>query len=772
MRTRSLAADDRFLAAVCLAASLCLPLAEGVAETIRFDSVSDWQDWHLPIGIVDLASDGALSTVPVRTGIDALRNAARFGGGIRGAGSSLARGDLVFDGDESTGWAPENALPEDRWLELDLGRAVAAESIELVFAADAPPFALFDLMLSTGEPAVDLVANPIPGTVVYHFRERFRENAHHRIRVDLDLDRHPFVRFLRVALLEAPRDGARLAEVRVHALGDNLSLGLPEKGGNIEIVIDVDDNSDIASLANSLPLADGDFSLWTEVRRINRQVDVISRMTLDLGAVFDVNHVRMVADFMRPPGQFRFNFEGYEVQTSDGSLAPDGTLIWHRQFAGRASPQNRDLGIASHRFSSLATRFVRIEWVFWDALCAATSPSATVPPCQFWGGTRELQVFGQGHPRRVNLRSPLIDLGGRKGIGALRWSSDTPPGTRIEVSSRTGDDLQRLIVYRDRDGKAVTQRRYEKLIPTFRGPIDTLLSAGGDWSPWSSPYLSSAEPFLSPVPRSFIELQVNLISSEFDGPTLKSLEIEFFDPIAAGALAEISPTVVVAGVETEFTYSLFPGGLRDGGFDRIEVESSAEMSFVSLRVGESEMTLTPVPTERGFRLDLPRAIVDEDLVELRFRTAVFVDGTRFDLFIEDRSTGIARQRVDAGEASADVDSESSVVRLPPATPVLATIRLSTSVLTPNSDGVNDRLEVTFDLMNALAPRRVELTIFDLSGRLMWESARETAAGQQRFEWSGQDAGGDRVAPGLYLLRVRFQADAGQESLTRMLAVAY
>ena len=42
MRTRSLAADDRFLAAVCLAASLCLPLAEGVAETIRFDSVSDW----------------------------------------------------------------------------------------------------------------------------------------------------------------------------------------------------------------------------------------------------------------------------------------------------------------------------------------------------------------------------------------------------------------------------------------------------------------------------------------------------------------------------------------------------------------------------------------------------------------------------------------------------------------------------------------------------------------------------------------------------------
>ena len=221
-----------------------------------------------------------------------------------------------------------------------------------------------------------------------------------------------------------------------------------------------------------------------------------------------------------------------------------------------------------------------------------------------------------------------------------------------------------------------------------------------------------------------------------------------------------------------FTYSLFPGGVREVGFDRLEVESSARMNFTSLHVGASEMAVTPVPTERGFRLDLPRAIVDEDLVELRFRAAVFVDGTRFDLFIGDRVAGGARQRVDAGEASADVDSESGVVHLPPATPVLAGLLLSASVLTPNGDGVNDRLEVTFDLMNALTPRRAAMTIFDLSGRLMWESIREAAAGQQRFEWSGEDASGDRVAPGLYLVRVRFQADAGEESITRMLAVAY
>ena len=38
-------------------------------------------------------------------------------------------------------------------------------------------------------------------------------------------------------------------------------------------------------------------------------------------------------------------------------------------------------------------------------------------------------------------------------------------------------------------GGSGTQKRYDKLIPSFRGPIDTLLVPGGDWSPWSKIYI-------------------------------------------------------------------------------------------------------------------------------------------------------------------------------------------------------------------------------------------------------------------------------------------
>ena len=268
-------------------------------------------------------------------------------------------------------------------------------------------YALFDVLLSTGEPAIDVVGNPIEGSLVYRVKERFKENQRHQIALDLDPVRDPFVQFIRVEMLDCGA-GAALAEVEVEAIGDNLSLDLAAKGGDLEIIVDIDGFGDAASFANSLPLADGRFSLWTENRRINRPVDVISRMTLDLGAVYWVDLVRIVGNFLSRPGQFRFNFDRYEVLTSDGSLAPNGTRIWHRQFAGKATTANRQLGIANHHFAPIRTRYVRVEWVFWDAACAAACVGCgIVPPCQFWGGTRELQVFGEGYPQRVMLTLAL-----------------------------------------------------------------------------------------------------------------------------------------------------------------------------------------------------------------------------------------------------------------------------------------------------------------------------------------------------------------------------
>ena len=569
------------------------------AEQLRFDAVDEWRTWRLPLGIVELDDAGVIRPVEIRKDVDPVRDAAAFGGGVRAAGSNVLAAARAIDGDRLTGWSPDLADDtDDWWIEIDLGRAVAARRVALTFLESAPPCALFDVLLSTGEPAIDVVGNPIEGSLVYRVKERFKENQRQQIALDLDPVRDPFVQFIRVEMLDCGA-GAALAEVEVEAIGDNLSLDLAAKGGDLEIIVDIDGFGDAASFANSLPLADGRFSLWTENRRINRPVDVISRMTLDLGAVYWVDLVRIVGNFLSRPGQFRFNFDRYEVLTSDGSLAPNGTRIWHRQFAGKATTYNRQLGIANHHFAPIRTRYVRIEWVFWDAACAAACVGCgIVPPCQFWGGTRELQIFGEGYPQRVMLASPLIDLGGDKQVHAIRWQADAPAGTRVEVRSRTGNDLQMDITYHDKNGRVVTERKYNKLIPSFKGRIDTALSPGANWSPWSKLYLQPGEPFASPSPRQYAELDIALVSEQPDaGAALDWLEIEFGDPVAQEVVGEIFPVEVQPGERTEFAYYIRPQRVAGRGFDHLEVESSAPIEFVEVLVEGEVVEATPTPTE-------------------------------------------------------------------------------------------------------------------------------------------------------------------------------
>jgi hypothetical protein len=762
--------------AILYSSGVVLGLSVAIAaEQIRFDTAEQWREWPLPMGIVQLDETGIVRSVEIRKNVDSVRNAAAFGGGIRAVGSNAFTAARLIDGDPLTGWSPDPAAnSEDWWVEIDLGRAVAARRITLVFAEDAPPLALFDVFLSTGEPAIDVVGNPIEGTLIYRTKQRFKENAKHRINIELDPVRDPLLQFMRFEALDLV-PGAELVEVEVEAIGDNMALDLLAKGGGLELIVDIDGFGDAASFANVLPLADGRFSLWSENRRINRSVNVISRMTLDLGAVYWVDIVRIVGDFLSRPGQFRFNFDRYEVLTSDGSLAPDGTRIWHKQFAGKASQSNRQLGIANHHFATTKTRYVRVEWVFWDAACAAACTGCgIVPPCQFWGGTRELQVFGAGHPSRVVFSSPLIDLGSDKQVQTLRWGADAPAGSHLEVRSRSGNELQLQVTYHDKNNKEVTAKKYGKLIPSFKGRIDTAFSAGGDWSPWSNIYLRPGEAFQSPSPRRYMELQVALISARAErGVQLDWLEIEFDNPLAQQVLGEIFPVQVQPGKQTEFTYYIQPRQIAGTGFDRLLLETSAPVEFKGVWVDGERQEVVLEETDRGFAVTLPAPIRESRLLELRFVGTVFVDATRFDAFLADsRDAALARQRVDSGDAYAEVVSSTNAVRLPVAPQLLANVSIEPRILTPNADGVNDVLRVEFDLVNVLAPRLVGLRVFDMAGRLLQVLEEQGLAGDRALVWDGRAQDGVRVPPGLYVAELRIDGDGGIQSRRRVISVAY
>ncbi|NKB69461.1 MAG: hypothetical protein GKR89_20510 [Candidatus Latescibacteria bacterium] len=755
--------------------ALLLAASSTQAQRIRFDSVQSWSTWQLP-GAVELTAAGQLRTLAARKNINATLNAGQLGGGIRKAGSNPLTAALVMDGDPDTGWNPNPADATADWfIEVDLGRAVTALRLHLVFAADAPPFALFDVLLSTGEAQVDDVGNALEGTLVYRQQQRFKENNQHRVTFELDQPEHTPIQFVRIEnLLHIP--GARLAEVEVEAVGDNLALRLPERGGDVDMTVGLNRISESVPLGNSRALVDGSLprrmSFGATPGRGAEDID--AHIILDLGAVYPIDQVRLVSGVVLLRGsRRRWEYKYYEIMTSDGSLAPNGTRIWTKHFTGRNTPANQSRGMADHHFAPIPARFVRLLWKFWDGSCATAlggDQGATTRTCQARGAMEEIQVFGQGFPDRAVLRSPLLDLGQANHAKAIHWGAQTPPGTQVEVRSRTGNELDFTIVYHDKNGKEVTPTRYEKLIPSFRGAIDTTAVPGGDWSPWSRLYLQSGEGFQSPSPRRFMELEVALVSTGGQGAVLDFVEIETSPPLAEETRGEIFPVQVQPGMPTSFTYFVRPLQVVGRGFDQLAVEASTPLVFDQALVAGQPLDVAAATTDSGFVVTMPRRL-DEDLVELRFSSAVFLDGTRFAAFIGDSRDG-TRQRVDPGDATPQVESSTNIVRLPLESVVVSGLELDRQIISPNGDSRNDQVEIHLNLVNVLADRPLRLRIVDVAGQQVWSQEAQTQSGPQTLRWGGHSNDGRLVPPGLYLLEISFHGDAGTQTELRSLSVVY
>ncbi len=775
------------LAAVLILGS-SYPLA---ADQIRYDSARDWRQWgDLPLGAVELTPSGEIQLTKIEKGIDAVRDLDDFGGGIRNAGSNLNTARLAIDGNPETGWAPDPETDPGEWfIEIDLGRAVSAKSVTLVFDVKAPPFELFDLLLSTGEPETDFIAAPIEGSLVYRVKGRIKENTHHRVTYQIaQIDEEP-IQFIRFEPLLLVPD-ARLTEIEVETIGDNIALGLLERGGSVDININLASN-DSQPLGKAKALFDGDlYERWRAGTASRGLTDILAHMVLDLGAVYWVDQTRIIGGVVVRSGfgggittnhyvhRRRWGFRFYEFMTSDGSLSPDGTRLWTKHFSGASPGSQTSKGLVDHHFNLLPTRFVRIFWKYWDTSCYSLQRLGEegginrVPGCGAGGTTDEIQIFGEGFPSEVDFRSPLIDLGTGKNLNSVEWSGDEPPGTRIEIRTRTGNEVIETYTFRDKNGKEVTERKYNKLIPSFKGPIDTTLAAGGDWSAWSRIYSFSGEAFLSPSPRRYLEIDMRMTSdSPTVGASLDHLAVNFTQPLAGRVLGEISPQQTLPGVLTEFTYYLRPENAS--GFDRLAVESDTPVQFTSVAHNGTALDAQIDTTASGFLVHLPNRIRTDQLIELKFASSVFRQSTRFDVFLQDSGQDESvRQRVDPGDATDLVESSTNIVSLPISQELLANMSFSSKAITPNDDGVNDELTLEIALVNVLAPRPLRLRLYDLAGRSVYDRGEDSLAGHRKLIWDGRDSHGDRVAPGLYVLEVLVEGDAGDEKTQALISVAY
>ena len=758
----------RHLRCAVLALAAAAPLN---AEELRFDNAAQWRQWTLPLGIVELTPQGVVRPSPVRKNINAALDALDHGGGIRGVGSNRATAALVFDGDPATGWQPASGdLEETGWIEVDLGRGVPASRVSLVFDGAAPPFEIFNLLLSTGEQFVDHARVPVPGTLTYRIAERFGANSAHRIDFAIPAIPPTPIQFVRFEALKAAPD-ARLVEIEVEALGDNLVSGLRERGGDVEIIIGTNRTDfEAATLTNALRLIDGRINTYWRSGRVPRASDdVWAWIILDLGAVYWVDQVHHIGHIDR--GR-HFNMNFHEMMTSDGSLAADGSLRWTKHFSGVLPPTIRGQGMVAHRFAPIPTRFVRILFKTWDAQCTTASGTGA-SGCYSSGHTAEIMVFSEGFPREVRFHSPILDLEGRKNVNALRWAADVPSGTRLELRSRSGDELEQLFTFYDKNLKEVTEKKWDKLIPSFRGPIDTTTTPGGDWSPWSNIYAASGQTFLSPSLRRFVQLDARLVSdSPLRAPSLDWVSLDFTDPIAERVSAEVYPFQVEPGTMVTFSYWLRAPATREG-FDRLAIEASTPLRFVDTRLDGAPIEVQAREDSAGFRLQFPRRVQSGELVEMRFEAAAFLQATRFDLFLEDSRLGPdVRQRVEPGDANPQVESSTNIIELPLDRALFAHLSVYPRVLTPNGDGIGDRLFISLNLINVLEHRPLKLELFDLAGRRVRQISARALAGAQELVWDGRDQSGDLVPPGHYFLRLKVESDARSQSVSRMVSIVY
>ena len=447
---------------------------------------------------------------------------------------------------------------------------------------------------------------------------------------------------------------------------------------------------------------------------------------------------------------------------SDGSLAPDGSLRWISLGELPESLRNRrDIVHFEERFPLTKLRYIQL-------LFGMTSGALS-------GTTAEFQVFGEGFPAALTALSPIFDLGGKKTISALDWRALVPPNTRLEIRSRTGNLLDEEYFFYDKNGKEVTARKYDKLIPSFRGRIDTVRTIGSDWSNWSPVYEVSGQGFLSPGPRQFAQIEVQLLSEDpFSAPALETLTLHFHPPLVQQTLAEIYPAEVEPGASQNFTYFLRTTATSaNRGFDQILLSSSAAVRFRTLRINGEEASVQIEERDDGTLLVLDRTVRRSGLLEIDFESTLYLNQTRFDALLFNSSLEGQVQQVDAGDASEAVVSETVSVALPADPGLLDDLTISTQMLTPNGDGVGDQLALEFNLLKVLDPRTVRVAIFDLTGRRVHLlSEAEQVAGRVALEWDGRDHAGDLVAPGNYVLRVEISGDARTDQVSRIVSIAY
>ncbi len=771
------------LAAVVLAGIA----ADAGAQALSWRTRSAWQrDWVFPAGTLEFAANGSVRPRFIQKTINASLDAGTFVaarnnqgnptafGGITGAGSNGVDAANILDGDSTTVWSPaRDALIKDRWLEIDLGRLVTATQLVLRMQPGSP-LREFNVYVADGQEAF------FPGSGVKDYilvGRTTQPNREERIVFDLlkevvDGEQVPrqHVRYVFLELTSAPEEAEGLAELELISLGDNLMLGVTERFGSLVAGRDGDE-------IDALKVADGNFTTFEDLHTTIFDWRKRGWMRVDLGSTFWLDTIRF-AIFRSQLGR---SVVGYKLFVSDGSTQASTStdailkdLVWQEIAALERNPpagESEARYIFENHFQPRPVRHILFSNRNNEEV---RGPATQVQVAEF-------QVYGEGFVPGAAMTTNLIDLGSSRNLTNVEWTSDEPDGTAIEIRTRTGDVVEEVRHYFCRNGLECEKRKWDQEVSLFTasGPLVVEQRPDSTWSNWSRPYAFSGESFLSPSPRRYLLVEARLVSFGASlAPTLHSIRLAFTTPIAQRLQATIEPRLVPASKTATYQLTVdaqFVG--NQTGFDQILLNTPTEATLRSVTIGADDVALddldsvytSPDTLFVGLGQLLRRQIPSS--VTLGFDATVLADNTLFEVFVSNSSRA-GRQRVDPATPDA------MIVRLNGADRLIREVVLSTPAISPNGDGVNEEVAIDFLVERLLEPRPVYVDVFSVSGRRVARLeavegyGRQGLGGRYRATWDATDVRGQRVPPGLYLVRIEVAAQSAKEVRTATVAVAY
>ena len=573
------------------------------------------------------------------------------------------------------------------------------------------------------------------------------------------------------------RERPRLAELEVWGDGDDLFKETLNRGG---VFTHTTDHILGAADLNPRVLMDGSVesvAAFSTAASGLPNASFLVDLVMDLGSFFWIAGERMTLNFRGSVHAWTFGDFGLDF--SDGTREIDGSLKWQRLVEHEGIPEKTPTGGLVHLydfdFEPIKARFFRLQYRRAGINTHAANVTTYIA---------DMQLIGQGYQPQVELTSDLIQLGGSRNLTTIEWDADAPPGTRVQLQTRTGNTLDTLLHYYKSDGTEISEAQYGKIrIKSQKGDIVPEEVAGGDWEPWSEPYeLAAGSPITSPSPRKFLSVRATLLSDDPDArAVLEAVRLNFSEPVAASLQGRVIPTRVDAlGVERSF--SLFIDVESQGNpFDElllrapegmaVSFDSSRESVFVgpasAFEEGGtvSDMALTDVQvlaSGDSIHLSFPEVTSGAEVVRVDFRGTLYSPGGRLQAQLRGSDDGLW-QRVDEKVTRTSLQ----FVAQPDRKELFRNLAITPPAFSPNGDDINDKMTLDFTLTLVGASTAVEAEIFDLTGRRVrgLEEQRPVSAGNYSIPWDGRDQTGELVPPGVYAVRLRLGGDTDGSGIT-------